>query len=189
MAAKSKTPEIRFKGFTDPWEQRKLGELCEITSGYMGDATLTSGKYRLTRIETISKGEINEARVGYTNKEPDEQYRLHVGDILFSNINSLSYIGNVALYRHPTGLFHGINLLKIRSAKSIEPAFLFRLLTTEKKRGWAKEHANPAVSQASINQSLLAEQPMDVCQSREQTAIASYFDTLDTLITLHQRKR
>ena len=52
----AKYPQLRFKGFTDPWEERKLGDAVNISSGVTGDATLQDGKYRLTRIESISQG-------------------------------------------------------------------------------------------------------------------------------------
>ena len=154
----------------------------------MGDPSLISGRYRLTRIETISTGEINENKVGYSNEDPGSHYQLALGDILFSNINSLPYIGNVALYRIPTGLFHGINLLKLRANDSTVPEFLFQMLRSGEKRNWARKHANPAVSQASINQSLLAKEPIEVCGIEEQQQIAKFLSRFDHLITLHQRK-
>ncbi len=102
-----KVPEKRFPGFTDDWEQRKLGEVVEITSGFMGDSLLSDGKYHLTRIETIADGIVDESRVGYSNKKPDDMYLLRYGDILYSNINSISHMGKVAKYKGISPLYHG----------------------------------------------------------------------------------
>ena len=188
MAEKSNVPEIRFAGFTDPWEQRKLGELAEITSGFMGNSLLEDGEYHLTRIETISTGEINYKRVGFSNENPGESYRLAKGDLLYSNINSIPYIGNVAKYNGEQVLYHGINLLRLHCGDGISSDFLFHELKTKTRRRWAQARANQAVSQASINQSLLSQLPISCGQLQEQCQIANYFNNLDSLITLHQRE-
>lgn len=181
-------PHIRFKEFNDDWSQRKLGEVCEISSGVMGDSSLTDGHYRLTRIETIADGTVNEKKIGYTNVKPDEMYLLKKGDILYSNINSITHMGKVAQYQGGSELYHGINLLRLSSYKGISSEFLLYLLNTEERRNWARSHANQAVSQASINQTLLESQPLTTCSINEQYKIGEYFRAFDHLITLHQRK-
>lgn len=181
-------PEIRFSGFTAPWEQRKLGDIVNVSSGFMGDALLSGGTCRLTRIETISDGEVDETRVGYSNTEPDESYLLKRGDILYSNINSITHMGKVALYQGNSILYHGINLLRLSPNSDTNSDYLVQMLNTGEKRTWAKSHANQAVNQASINQSLLASQEVSVCSYTEQEVIGAFFRSLDDLITLHQRK-
>ena len=181
-------PELRFPGFTDPWEQRKLGDVVGITSGFMGDSLLSDGKYHLTRIETIADGIVDENRVGYSNEKPDDMYLLKHGDILYSNINSISHMGKVAKYQGNSPLYHGINLLRLQPENNINSDFLLYLLNTEKCRNWAKTRANQAVSQASINQSLLTTQEIAISSFEEQKKIGDYFRNLDHLITLHQRK-
>lgn len=178
----------RKRLFTHPlvWEQRKLGELAEITSGFMGNSLLEDGEYHLTRIETISTGEINYKRVGFSNENPGESYRLAKGDLLYSNINSIPYIGNVAKYNGEQVLYHGINLLRLHCGDGISSDFLFHELKTKTRRRWAQARANQAVSQASINQSLLSQLPISCGQLQEQCQIANYFNNLDSLITLHQ---
>lgn len=175
-------PEIRFAGFTEPWEVRKLGELCKITSGFMGDSQLTNGKFRLTKIETISDGFVDESRVGYSDVKPSINYLLKPGDILYSNINSLSHMGKVAKYQGKSELYHGINLLRLSPNELIKSEFLFQMLNTERKRNWAKSHANKAVNQASINQTLLASQEVFVCGLYEQKLIGNYFANFDNYI-------
>ncbi|WP_208606178.1 restriction endonuclease subunit S, partial [Rodentibacter trehalosifermentans] len=183
-----KFPEIRFPEFTDAWEQRKLGEIAKITSGFTGDANLSEGLYRLTRIETISEGIVNEKRVGFSNIKPEQRYLLNAGDILFSNINSLKHIGKTAIYNGNTELFHGINLLRIISKKGIIPYFLYYNFNTTSKLNWSKAHANQAVNQASINQTELNSQKFMVPDIREQQKIGEFFTALDRYITIHQRK-
>ena len=180
-------PNLRFKGFTDPWEQRKLGDAVSISSGVTGDATLQDGKYRLTRIESISQGMLNVAKLGFTNEKPDQKYLLNLGDILYSNINSLSHIGKVALV-DTAGIYHGINLLRFQMRNDVDSEFLFQKLNTMPMKSWAISHANPAVSQASINQTELSKQPISSPTITEQQKIGSFFKQLDDTIALHQRK-
>lgn len=171
------------------WEQRKLGDICNVSSGIMGDSLLTDGAYRVTRIETIADGVVDETRIGYTNQKPDDAFRLHSGDILYSNINSLSHIGKVAQYTGNSVLYHGINLLKLSPKIDVDSNFVLYLLNTESRRNWARTRANQAVSQASINRSLLESQVVTVGKSDEQKQIGAIFIDLDHLITLHQRQR
>ena len=154
----------------------------------MSDFLLSDGKYHLTRIETIADGIVDENRVGYSNEKPDDMYLLKHGDILYSNINSISHMGKVAKYQGNSPLYHGINLLRLQPENNINSDFLLYLLNTEKCRNWAKTRANQAVSQASINQSLLTTQEIAISSFEEQKKIGDYFHNLDHLITLHQRK-
>ena len=154
----------------------------------MGNALLTDGAYRLTRIETVAEGTVDEFRVGYSNVKPDSSYLLNKGDILYSNINSITHMGKVAQYQGNSTLYHGINLLRLAPYKEINSDFLLHLLNTETKRNWAKSHANQAVSQASINQSLLASQILELPNIEEQLIVGIFFKYIDNLITLHQRK-
>ena len=112
---------------------------------------------------------------------------LKQGDILYSNINSISHIGKVAKYQGNTQLYHGINLLRLQSKNNINSDFLLYLLNTEKCRNWSKTRANKAVSQASINQLLLTTQEIAISSFEEQKQIGAFFKQLDHLITLHRR--
>ncbi|HEP1803781.1 TPA: restriction endonuclease subunit S [Streptococcus suis] len=179
--AKGQTkPALRFQGFEDDWKEVKLGEVVSISSGYTGDATLNNGKYKLTRIETISEGKVDVSRTGFSNELPDEKYRLNFGDILFSNINSLVHIGKVAIFNTMEEVFHGINLLRLVPNKDlINPYFIYYQLVTESKKNWSKAHANQAVNQASINQTSLSTQKISISSLPEQEVIGTFFQNLD----------
>ncbi|HFU4189970.1 TPA: restriction endonuclease subunit S [Streptococcus suis] len=173
-------PALHFQGFEDDWEEVKLGEVVSISSGYTGDATLNNGKYKLTRIETISEGKVDVSRTGFSNELPDEKYRLNFGDILFSNINSLVHIGKVAIFNTMEEVFHGINLLRLVPNKDlINPYFIYYQLVTESKKNWSKAHANQAVNQASINQTSLSTQKISISSLPEQEVIGTFFQNLD----------
>lgn len=94
------------------WILYRLDDLAQIKSGYSGIQVSYQTPYKVSRIETISKHCIDIQRIGYVEFIP-ESYKLNVGNILFSNINSVQYIGNTAYLDKDYGLYHGMNLLRI----------------------------------------------------------------------------
>lgn len=184
----SKSPILRFEGFNDDWERRKLGDLVVIKSGLSTNTQSRQGFYKITRIETISKGLIDMDKTGYVQIKPDDKYLMHAGDILFSNINSLKHIGKVAIFNGKSTLYHGMNLLRMTAQSNVSSYFIYYQLITDKHSNWAKAHANPAVSQASINQHALSLEPMYITKLEEQHEISDFIGKLDSILTFQQQK-
>lgn len=185
-----KVPQVRFSGFSGDWLNIQLKNLVSISNGITGDTSLSYGKYKLTRIETIADGNFNIERIGYINELPHIKYKLNSGDILYSNINSLAHLGKVALYElDNTDIYHGINLLRLVGKKDlIEPRYLYSLFNTVEQKKWVKAHASQAVNQASINQTILGNQFLKVPSLKEQQKIGLFFQKLDQQIEQHQKK-
>lgn len=184
----SKRPVLRFEGFNDDWERRKLGDLVVIKSGLSTNTQSRQGFYKITRIETISKGLIDMNKTGSVQIKPDDKYLMHAGDILFSNINSLKHIGKVAIFNGKSTLYHGMNLLRMTAQSNVSSYFIYYQLITDKHSNWAKAHANPAVSQASINQHTLSLEPMYITKLEEQHEISDFIGKLDSILTFQQQK-
>lgn len=157
-----------------------LGDLCEIKSGYSGNQLVGNNGLRVSRIETISNHHINLDRVGFVAPfEKSEEYKLNIGDILFSNINSVEYIGNTAYIDKDYSLYHGMNLLRLIPQKPIvSPFFLYCLLNTDRLKNHFKTICNKAVSQASINQTELSKTPLLLPDMPKQIQIANLFKLL-----------
>ena len=158
------------------WILYSLDDLAQIKSGYSGTQVSYQTPYKVSRIETISKHCIDIQRIGYVECIP-ESYRLNVGNILFSNINSIQYIGNTAYLDKDYGLYHGMNLLRIiPNTTIVRPRFLHLLLCTD----WAINHfqtiCNKAVSQASINQTALGKSRFPIPPMSVQQQICSMFE-------------
>lgn len=131
----------------------------------------------VTRIETISTGEINTYKLGYVRKnEIDKKYKLHIGDILFSNINSLKMIGNCAIYKQDVGLYVGMNLLKISPNFNILPEYFYFVISSVTFKEVVKANAKPAINQASISQNSLIAIRWVFPPLPEQHRIAAYLD-------------
>jgi type I restriction enzyme S subunit len=146
----------------------------------------------VTRIETISFGSIDESRLGYiefANARRDR--KLQVGDILFSNINSLNMIGNCAYYFGGREIYAGMNLLVIRAQKQRHARWLYWLIRSPLFRQVVESLAKPSVNQASIPQSSISGIVIAIPPPPEQLAIAEFLDAelfkFDTLTTEAQR--
>ena len=119
-------------------------------------------------------------RVGYVAPfESSENYRLQVGDILFSNINSVEYIGNTAFVDKDYNLFHGMNLLRLTPNDNVVmPFYLYLLLNTNSMLNHFKTICNKAVSQASINQTELGKMIIQIPDLKEQKQICGLYQAL-----------
>lgn len=158
----------------------KLGEISEIRSGYSGNQLLSKKGLKVSRIETISGHKVNMERVGYVAPfESSDNYRLRVGDILFSNINSVEYIGNTAFIDKDYDLYHGMNLLRlIPNNMVVIPFYLYLLLNTNRMLNRFKTVCNKAVSQASINQTELEKTVVQIPDINAQKQICELYQAL-----------
>ena len=173
---------INQRVFMNSGNNYKLGEICEIRSGYSGSQLLSKKGLKVSRIETISGHKVNMERVGYVAPfESSENYRLRVGDILFSNINSVEYIGNTAFIDKDYDLYHGMNLLRLTPNHMVViPFYLYLLLNTNRMLNRFKAVCNKAVSQASINQTELGKAVVQIPPIKTQEQICELYQALYT---------
>ena len=173
---------INQRVFKNSGNNYKLGEICEIRNGYSGSQHLSKKGLKVSRIETISGHKVNMERVGYVAPfESSENYRLQVGDILFSNINSVEYIGNTAFIDKDYDLYHGMNLLRLTPNNMVViPFYLYLLLNTNRMLNRFKTVCNKAVSQASINQTELGKTVVQIPPINTQEQICELYQALYT---------
>ncbi|MFM4791664.1 restriction endonuclease subunit S [Aeromonas hydrophila] len=164
----------------EDWEVDFLGNISAIIRNGSNYKTVSKDGVAVTRIETIADGFIDLNRTGFASIESiNGSYKVLRGDILYSHINSIDHIGKVAIFDGGSLLFHGINLVLIRSSSVIDPFWLFNFLSGEVARKWAKQVAKQAVSQASINTKELKSLLLAVPSIQEQTAIATILSDMD----------
>lgn len=137
------------------WPMVALSELCyEIKNGKNVEQHDGEGKYRVTRIQTISDGIVDLSKTKWTNDEPDENAFMQNGDILFSHINSIEHLAKTAIFYSDEKVIHGINLLRLRPKQDIVlPQYLAYCLKSDFFVGSARSYAQKAVNQASIKTS------------------------------------
>ena len=186
MSEVKKVPEIRFAGFAEPWEQRKLTEFVQFYSGltYAPSDVRESGTLVL-RSSNVNNGEIVNADNVYVRPEIVNSENVKKGDIIVVVRNgSRSLIGKHARIKHfmPDTVI-GAFMTGIRSEC---PEFTNALLDTA--------HFDEEVSKnmgATINQItgyMFSKMEFIVPYLEEQKKIGQYFEGLDHLITLHQSK-
>ena len=159
-------PEIRFPGFTDAWEQRKLEAVVDSvdTGKSKFDKEGSSGEYPIL-------GSTSE--IGY-----DDEYDYDGDFILTARVGANAG----SLYRHAGKVKISDNTVFIQASKNIE--FLYHLLTQFDIKKLSFGTGQPLVK-ASELKNLELMMPTDI---NEQMKIGDYFKQLDNLITLHQRK-
>ena len=170
------------------WEVKYLGDLLvRLANGLTYDVSITSG-FPVSRIETISSGEINYSKVGYIDDVTRcEFYKMQKGDILYSHINSLAHIGKVAYYDGKQDLYHGMNLLLLRVNKKVDSNYLYTYLLTSQAKHIAQVIAKPAVNQASISTSDIRKIKIAVPPMEEQRKIAEILGVWDEAIEKQSR--
>lgn len=190
----SKYPELRFKGFTDPWEQRKLSEICTMHAriGWQNLRTLEfldSGDYYLITGTDFEDGRINLSTCHYVEKdrfEQDKKIQIKNGSILITKDGTLGKVAFVENLDKPATLNAGVFNVEIIE-NDVDNRYLFQYL----KAPFLMDYVNSKATGGTIkhlNQSILVDFPVQMPESAEQQKIGAYFSRLDHLITLHQRK-
>ena len=179
-------PEIRFAGFTDPWEQRELVDIAEIVGG--GTPDTNNSNYWDGDIDWYAPAELgnNIYAESSTRKITQAGFdscstKMLPADktILFT---SRAGIGNTAILRHSACTNQGFQSLVIGDA---DVYFVYSM--SERIKKWAEEKASGSTF-LEISGRQLETMPVNLPSLVEQQAIGSFFSHLDNLITLHQRK-
>lgn len=183
------TGKKRLPGFSGEWKKVKFSSIIEkMSNGYVYD-TNNTGDIPITRIETISKGNIDYSKVGFIQYVGElEKYKLRKGDILFSHINSIAHIGKVAMFDGNKDLYHGMNLLLIRAREIINKNYLYYFLSSTIARRKVRSFAKQAVNQASVNTDELKKWILCIPEIEEQNVIAHILAETDQEIKLAQEK-
>ena len=172
-------PEIRFAGFTDPWEQRKLGEVAHFINGraYSQNELLFSGKYPVLRVGNFYTND----SWYYSDLELEDKNYAYEGDLLYTwsaTFGPHIWHGNKVIYHY--------HIWKVQLEAALEKLFAFQLLERDKERILSDKNGSTMVhiTKTGIeNTSVLMP-----CSVEEQRRIGAFFDHLDSIITLHQRK-
>ena len=177
----SSYPEIRFKGFTDPWEQRKLGEIGSV-----------SMCRRIFKEQTSETGDIPFYKIGTFGADPDtfisrelfEEYKSKYpypqkGDILISASGS---IGRAVEFAGNNEYFQDSNIVWLNHDERLSNPFLKCFYSVVKWAGIEGSTIKRLYNDNILN--------TVICMPSvpEQKRIGLFFENLDNLITLHQRE-
>ena len=184
---KKKVPELRFKGFTDDWEERKLGELSNIVGG--GTPSTSNSEYWDGDIDWYAPAEIGEQRYVSKSKKTITELGLKkssarilpVGTVLFT---SRAGIGNTAILGKEATTNQGFQSI-VPNPNKLDSYFIYSR-TNELKRYGEVTGAGSTFVEVSGKQ--MSKMSIMIPELSEQKKIGSFFEQLDNTIALHQRK-
>ena len=186
MPENAKTPEIRFVGFTDAWEQRELGDVADIVGG--GTPSTQIKEYWGGDIDWYAPAEIGEQiyltssqkKITELGLQNSSAKMLPVGTVLFT---SRAGIGNTAILAKTAATNQGFQSIVPRKF-ALDSYFIFSR-THELKRYGETVGAGSTFVEVSGKQ--MVAMPILIPEVAEQKRIGQLFANLDRLITLHQR--
>ena len=177
----AKYPQLRFKGFTDPWEERKLGELGSVAMNR-----------RIFKDQTSENEEVPFFKIGTFGSKPDafisrelfEEYKLkypypEIGDILISASGS---IGRTVVYQGEDEYFQDSNIVWLKHDNRLDNKFLKQFYSIVKWQG-----LEGSTIKRLYNKNIL-DTDISIPSTIEQNKIGMFFEQLDDTIALHQRK-
>ena len=195
----SNVPEIRFKGFTEAWEQCKLSDLVDVIDGdrgknypiesdfdisghtlFLNASNVTTDGFAFDNNQFISEEKSNSMGNGKLNED----------DIIITSRGSLGHIAWYNAYIQCIVPYARINsgMLILRKKKSVSTSYLHQFLKSEKGQNkisfMSFGSAQPQLTKKGV-EGLLVNYPGSL---NEQDKLGEYFANLDYLITLHQRK-
>ena len=187
----SDVPEIRFAGFTDAWEQRKLSEICgTFEYGLNAAATTYDGKNKYIRITDIDDSSHIFKTDDLTSPDADldkaDNYRLSDGDILFARTGAS--VGKTYIYKAPDGLvYYAGFLIRAKVKSEYDTEFIFQNTLTSEYDKYIRITSQRS-GQPGVNAQEYGEYQLFAPLKDEQQQIGAYLRCLDNLITLHQRE-
>lgn len=193
MALKKK-PALRFKGFTDDWEQRKLSELATMHAriGWQNLRTsefLNDGDYMLITGTDFDDGRVNFSTCHYVEKkryDQDKHIQISDGSILITKDGTLGKVAYVKGLTKPATLNAGVFNVEIKDEDKTDEKYLFQYLKAPFLMSYVNQKATGGTIK-HLNQNILVDFPVVMPQKDEQEKIGQCFENIDHLITLHQR--
>ena len=183
----SNVPEIRFKGFSDAWEQRKLDTITDVRDGTHDSPQYVETGHPFITSKNVKDGFINYEDIQYVSdkdyEEINKRSKVDKNDILMGMIGT---IGNIALVRE-TPDFAIKNVALIKDIGDVHYRYLYHCLQSNSVAHQLDENLDGG-TQKFIALNKIRELVIPVPSEHEQHKIGDYMESLDNLITLHQRE-
>jgi len=191
----AKVPELRFAGFADDWEDRKLSELATMNAriGWQNLRTsefLDNGDYMLITGTDFKAGAIDYSNIHYVEKErfeQDKKIQISNKSILITKDGTLGKVAYVEDLTMPATLNAGVFNVKVKEDLAIDSKYLFHYLKAPFLLKFADQRSTGGTIK-HLNQNVLVEFPIPLPSLGEQHKIAGLLSNFDNTIALHQRK-
>ena len=192
---KRRVPKLRFPGFAEDWEQRKLSELATMNAriGWQNLRTsefLDNGDYLLITGTDFDNGRIKYSTCHYVEKkrfDQDTKIQLSTGSILITKDGTLGKVALVEELPKPATLNAGVFNVRVKDDAFLSYKYLYHYLKAPFLMKYVTANATGGTIK-HLNQSILVDFPIPITEKQEQDRIAKLLDSLESIITLHQRK-
>ena len=182
-SVKKKVPELRFKGFTDDWEVRKLNEVSDIYDGNHQTPKYQDNGVMFLSVENIKTLTSNKF-ISREAFEDEFKIRPQRGDVLMTRIGD---IGTANVVETDEDLAYYVSLALFKS-EELNPYFLQASIYAPFVQDQIWKRTLHIAFPKKINKNEIGQVPINVPKLAEQTKIGSFFKQLDKTIALHQRK-
>ena len=184
-----RVPEIRFAGFTDDWEQRKLGDISSlITKGTTPKDKSGTGEVNFIKVENINDFSGDIVGMSKISLEEHQGYlkrsQLQEGDILFSIAGTLGRVTSVNKEILPANTNQALSIIRLKEGnlEYVKTCLKGNVVADFIRR-------NPTIgAQPNLSLEQVSNLEIEIPSEAEQEKIGLYFSNLDHLITLHQRQ-
>ena len=191
MAEKQNIPEIRFEGFTDPWEQRKLGNCGTTYSGLSGKTKedFGHGNARFVPYTNVFDNPLTDTERLEAVEIDSSQNKVAYGDVFFTvSSETPDEVGMSSVWlSDQDDVYLNSFCFGYRQDSTFDPHYLAYMLRSSSIRSDLALLAQ-GISRFNISKNKVMELSVAVPSAAEQKQIGQHFAHLDSLITLHQRK-
>ena len=179
LFAEKEYPNLRFKGFTDAWEQRKLGEVATFINGraYKQNELLDSGKYKVLRVGNFYTND----SWYYSNLELADKYYIDKDDLVYTwsaTFGPHIWNGEKVIYHY--------HIWKIELSKFLDRDFTLQILEADKAKLLANTNGSTMIH---VTKKDMESKVISLPTIEEQKQIGLYLTKFDTLITLYENKQ
>ena len=175
---KKNVPKLRFKGYEDAWEQRKLGALVQFVNGraYKQEELLDVGKYKVVRVGNFNTNE----KWYFSDLELETDKYMDNGDLLYLWATSFGPV----IWQGEKAIFH-YHIWKLKNFENLDKKYLYSFLEWDKNK--ISQNTNGS-TMVHITKNMIEQRDIEYPTKSEQYRIGSLLESVDNLITLHQRK-
>ena len=184
-------PEIRFKGFTDVWEKRKLGEIGQTYTGLSGKIKedFGHGQANFVTYMNVFLNPVTDTEMIEPIEIDPKQNEVEVGDVFFTTSSETPEevgMSSVLIEKHGK-IYLNSFCFGFRPTEKLDSFFFAYLLRSQSIRERITLFAQ-GISRYNISKNKVMEIEISTPSTQEQQLLGEYFETLDHLLTLHQRK-
>ncbi|MEK2456893.1 restriction endonuclease subunit S [Tetragenococcus halophilus] len=183
-----RAPEVRFEGFNDDWEKRKLGEFSDVRDGTHASPKYVSQGHPMVTSKNLTHSGLDMTDVSFlTDKDFNEinkRSKVSIGDILFGMIGT---IGNPVIVDRDDFAIKNVALIKEKTSNPITNKWLLQYLKSPSFNRFIQKE-NAGGTQKFIALGLIRDMKLRVPEFDEQQKIGAFFKKIDDTIALHQEK-